>query len=124
MYRKVSLIFSLLSVFGFVWYMQSEQFVEKRRKKGPSRATLEQDCCQGFADVLKQIPQLLRSIAQVQQEALGAIEGYWQGDKEAFCSKASRQKLSSCNERLIALKEKVKDVLDECGRCVSEIRAT
>ncbi len=97
-------------------------FVQKREKKGPSLATLKENCCQSFGDVLKQVPACLNSISVVQAHAVDAIQGQWQGDSSSFCAQASRQKLETCTKRLQAVHEKMEALLQEFESCVCELQ--
>ena len=116
----------MLALFGVtvlsVWY-GSAQFTEKRVKKGPSMATLKEQCCQEFGDILKQVPNMLRKVAALQEKALQAISGYWEGDKESFCNSASRQKLTTCKARLETLQEKISVLCQEVDSCMAELNA-
>ncbi|TET36234.1 hypothetical protein E3J61_00950 [Candidatus Dependentiae bacterium] len=120
---KRSVLVAVLSVSVVsVWYGMA-QFTEKRVKKGPSMATLKEHCCQEFGEILKQVPEMLRKVAALQEEAVQAISGYWEGDKESFCSTASRQKLTTCRVRLETLKEKISALCQEVDSCIAELNA-
>ncbi len=118
--RRVALFF-VMSCLLSAWYIAA-QFTQKREKKGPSIATLKEDCCSEFGDILKLIPDCLRKIGDIQEYAVAAIQGYWQGDKTSFCGCASRQKLTVCNERLRRLKQKMEASLTEFGLCIAELQ--
>ncbi len=120
---KRSIMVAVLSVSVVsVWYGMA-QFTEKRVKKGPSMATLKEQCCQEFGEILKQIPDTLRKVAALQESAVQAISGYWEGDKESFCSTASRQKLTSCRARLETVQEKISALCQEVDSCIAALNA-
>ena len=118
--RRIAIFFVVICLVS-AWYTTA-QFTQKREKKGPSLATLKEDCCQEFGEILKLVPDCLRKISDVQDLSVAAIQGYWQGDKTSFCGCASRQKLTACNERLHALKQKVEATLREFDLCIAELR--
>jgi len=121
MNRKMIGLFLCMCIV-FVWYGMA-QFTEKRVKKGPSMATLKEQCCQEFGDILQQLPDMLRHVAAVQEKAMYAIRGYWQGDKESFCSTASREKLTNCRARLEKVREKVSTLCQEMDSCIAALNA-
>jgi hypothetical protein len=117
------MMIGLLSIGAFfAWYGMAE-FTEKRVKKGPSMATLKEQCCQEFGEILKQIPDMLRKIATLQEKSIEAISGYWQGDKESFCSMASREKLTTCKAHLELVKAKMSALCQEVDSCIAGTNA-
>ncbi len=121
MNRNVMLVLLCVSVMS-VWYGMA-QFTEKRVKKGPSMATLKEQYCQLCGEMLREVPVLLRKVAALQENALQAISGYWEGDKESFCNSASRQKLTTCKARLETLQEKISALCAEVDSCMVELNA-
>lgn len=116
------MIIAILCGLG-VFLGRAAEFIEKRSAKTPSVSTLKEECCEQFGEILKQIPQLLRMIAQLQSEALVVIQGYWESDKQSWCAQASRQKLMVCRDRLTMLQKKIDHVIAECEQTLKEIKA-
>jgi hypothetical protein len=106
-----------------IYFGATAEFTEKRNKKNPSISLLKEECCEQFGELLKTVPSLLQSVAQVQTEAVNIIQGFWESDKQSWCEKASRQKLTVCNERLQALQAKINAVLEECQQTLKEVRS-
>ncbi len=98
------------------------EFVEKREKKNVSIATLKEECCEQFGELLKQIPSVLQMMARLQLESLAVIQGYWEGDKQSWCAVASRQKLLLCRERLTIVHKKINNMLAECEQALKDIK--
>jgi hypothetical protein len=105
-----------------IFYGVASEFIEKRPKKNLSINTLKEECCEQFGEILKLVPPLLQSVACIQKEALTAIQGYWQGEKQSWCERASRQKLTTCQERLHLLQARINAVLDECKETMKELQ--
>ena len=121
MMRKITILLVIVS-FISGWCV-TEEFVQRRvKKKGPSMATLKEECCRGFGEVLKLVPPFLRKISKVQDHAVCAIQGYWEGDKESFCGQASQQKLEICNERLKKLQANMQEMLKEFELCITALK--
>ncbi len=121
MKRKIILVTLSIGVFS-VWYGVA-QFTEKRIKKGPSMATLKEQCCLEFGEVLKLVPDMLRKAAALQEKSIEAINGYWQGDKESFCNVASLEKITKCRARLEMVREKISVLCKEADSCIATLNA-
>ena len=104
--------------------MASSPFTEKRTKRGPSMATLQERCCEGFGDFLQSSAKLLQSIGALQQTSVDAVGGYAQSDKESWCYISPKTKLSHCKEKLAQLNEKIESVRAACDDLLREIKAS
>lgn len=117
--RRYAIIFTvgLLGIIG----LTAHEFTIKREKH-VSTNTLKEECCEQCGMLLKQIPILLHTVAQLQTTAVAAIEGYWQGDKQSWCAQASRQKLQLCRDRLMNVQKKIDMVLAECDQALKDMK--
>ena len=120
--KRIMLLVMLCVCAISAWYATAN-FTEKRVKKGPSMATLKEQCCEQFGEIVDLVPDLLRKVALVQEQATHAIRGQWQGDKESFCSTASRQKLTSCRAHLETLHGKIAALCTEMDSCVVQLNS-
>lgn len=100
----------------------ASEFIQKRPKKGPSMGALKEQCCQRFGDSVKQQAPLLSHIAQFQQKAIDAIEGYWQSDNSSWCLTASKEKLIAMNEKLALLEQQQKVLIAQYENLLKEIQ--
>lgn len=119
MVTKRSVIVSLL-LLGSSFLIASE-FIQKKSKKGPSMGALKEQCCQLFGDIVKEQASLLTQIAQFQQKAINAIEGYWQSDNSSWCLTASKEKLVQANEKLPRLETKLKLLIAEYENVLKDL---
>lgn len=120
---KRRLILALISVMVCVVWSGGAQFTEKRIKKGPSMSALKEQCCQLFGEIVGLIPDMLRNMADLQEKSVKSISGYWHGDKESFCSTASRETLAASKVSLEQLKEKMSALSHEIDSCLARLNA-
>lgn len=114
--------FSIMLIIGSTCALfAAEQFIAKKSPKGPSIATLKENCCEQLVDSIKQVPDLLSQVARFQQQSIIIVEGYWRSDKESFCQKASKEKLASCSAQLKKLNEKTEDIIAQYKKILSEL---
>lgn len=97
------------------------QFVEKRSKRGPSVSALKQACCEDLGDFLHAVGPCLVAVGELQERAVVAIQGYWQGDKCSFCERSSRAQLAAYKDRLCLLNEKIEGIVRECQACITAL---
>ena len=102
----------------------SAQFTEKRVKKAPSMNTLKESCCTAFGDVLHASAELFSSLANVQSQALKAVEAYAHGDKKGWCATASRETLSTCEKKLQSLHARIEILQQECKDTLRSLQAS
>lgn len=84
-------------------YLCAETFITPK-KKAPSLSKLKEECCQECAAILELTPEILRSIADIQQMALGNVRCYMDDGKEGFIASKSKEKLAASQEKLVALR--------------------
>ncbi len=64
---------------------KSNQFVAKKTKK-VSVSSMQKECCQQFGDVLTKLPELIKRVADVQQQVMSQVGSYMQGEKTGLWS--------------------------------------
>jgi hypothetical protein len=102
-----------------------EQFVIKKGQepsKKQSVSSLRDQCCQASGELLEQIPDLLRNIADIQQVATRMVAGYVQEDKKGFCHKATKEQLAACLDDLEQLQVQIDSLQVEISAKASKLR--
>jgi hypothetical protein len=89
-------------------------FTVKKKKKEPSVQVIKENCCELFGDLLKEIPTLLQETAHVQTRSLGAIQGFFESDKQSLCERMTKEQLSICNK-------KVETVLEQMDSLIAQL---
>lgn len=97
----------------------AESFVVKKSSKKPSLANLKEQCCEECGALLSLFPDIMRAMADVQTTAIKTIQGYWEGDKQSLCMRASKEQLESCCKKLTALRGQMNEMKKELQQQVS-----
>lgn len=74
-------------------------FVAKKKEKVPSANQLKQDCCEIHTEIIQMVPQMMRAMADVQEQAFDVLEKYCRGESTCL-AKASKQELDKYNKLL------------------------
>lgn len=93
---------ALVLMAGLCWGISGQpevEFVVPKKKPNQSIAALKDELADQLAQILKQIPSILRLLATTQDESLAALEQYAQGEKNCFWATATRQQLAQALER-------------------------
>lgn len=96
--KQTQYLILLISLFvgGFIL---SNQFVAKKKEKLPSTNTLKMDCCELHTEIIKMVPEMMRVIADVQQQAFEVLERYCKGESSCFTG-ASKEQLAKYGKLL------------------------
>lgn len=122
MIRQLKLgIVSFIMIFSTIIVYAS--FTEKRGKRGPSIGSLQESCCELFADFLQSSSRFLTVQGKMQLHAVDAIEGYARSNKESWCMNAPKQKLMLCKEKLEKCNTHFNELIEECKMVWHEINA-
>src|SRR3984957_13492275 len=76
------------------------EFVMPAKRGGPSAAVLKEEIVDQLALILKQVPDILRAVATVQEQSLKALEQYAEGQKKCFWDTASKEQLAAVAHRV------------------------
>lgn len=102
----------------FACFATGEDFVVVKKKKEPkcSRSKLQEQCCQEFAQQMKDCLQLHKELADLQELLLNQTIAYVEGDKEGIINKSDKNTLTmclneakKCTERLQSLKNELEN---------------
>ena len=101
--KKVVFLISALSC----CLLMANSFVVKKKSKGPSVATLKQECGEELGALLKLFSQILQEMGGIQE--LGVTKTYelLEDDKQSFFACAGKEQLSCCLEKMRCFKEKM-----------------
>lgn len=77
----------------------SNPFVAKKKEKVPSVNQLKQDCCEVHTEIIQTVPDMMRAIANVQQQAFDLLEKYCKGESSCL-SNATKEQLDKYNKLL------------------------
>ena len=95
---------------------KSNQFVAKKTKK-VSISSMQKECCQQLGDVLTELPELIKRIADVQQQVMSQVGSYMQGEKTGLWSadkktlETSLETVQSFEKQLHAMDKQLNDFL-------------
>ena len=79
--------------------MFANPFVAKKKEKIPSANQLKQDCCEVHTEIIQMVPQMMRVLADLQQQAFDVLERYCRGESSCFAG-ASKEQLDKYNKLL------------------------
>lgn len=99
MINKTTICLSMISIFFVtVFVLKAEEFVIEKKKKEPkcSRSKLQEQCCQEFAEQLKECSRLLKEVGEVQELLLNQTIAYIEGDGLALINSADKNGLTVC----------------------------
>ena len=101
--KKIVFLISTLSC----CMLMANSFVVKKKSKGPSVATLKQECCEELGTLLKLFSQMLQEMGAIQE--LGVIKTYelLEEDSESYFACAGKDQLSGCLDTMRGFKEKM-----------------
>lgn len=114
-------------VCGSFWCVIANQFVVKKtpekKSKELSRSKLQESCCQHMAELLREIPALLRSIADMQQAGMKHVCGFIEGDKAAALEKSDKEQLQEMHSKLTAMLAYVKEANGKLAQQAKDLQA-
>lgn len=80
-------------------FLFANPFVAKKKEKAPSANQLKQDCCEIHTEIIQMVPEIMRAMADMQQQAFDVLEKYCRGESTCL-AKASKQDLDKYNKLL------------------------
>lgn len=80
-------------------FIFANPFVAKKKEKIPSANQLKQDCCEVHTEIIQMVPEMMRVMADIQQQAFNVLEKYCRGESTCLAN-ASKQELDQYNKLL------------------------
>jgi len=113
--KRIVLVIGCISSF-----LIAEQFLIKN-KKTPSVSKLKEQCCEQYARIMQDVPDLLHVIADLQTKAITVIADYCDGDKTSSFQQASKDELLVYNQALSQIESILSNMKNQLAKQVEKL---
>ncbi|MCX5924678.1 MAG: hypothetical protein NT124_00060 [Candidatus Dependentiae bacterium] len=119
--KKTVLVLAL----GSFCCMVANQFVVKKQEKPKelSRSKVQEACCCDIADMLHELPLLLKQVATMQELGMKHLCGFFQGDKAAFIESADKEKLLKMHKQVTEMCAYLKEINSKLAEQTKNVQA-
>jgi len=99
----------VLLLFTSTVFIFAEQFIIKKgsARKKPSVARLKQECCEQFGSLLRELPLVLKKIADVQSLGVESVCAFFEDEKKGVFVNADKKQLQQVVETLSQLNDQM-----------------
>lgn len=113
--KQLALSLCITSLFGaFIFGGFTKPKIQSSNK-------IKEECGQLAATTLKQVPNLMHAIADVQAKTTDFLEDLLDGDSNGFCSTATRDQLELRRQRMVVFNRKMSEMEAEMKAFVKEM---
>ena len=103
-------------------YVCAQDLVIKK-KKNPSKSSIQQQCCECCVDLVQEIPAVIELLAQAQQEDMKHVYAYFEGDAQAVFSKAQKERLAQAADKMNELNKTLQNLKKELEQHIAFMRS-
>lgn len=106
---------------SLVCFALSNQFTVKQKNKLPSVSALKERCGECYADIVRMIPAIMHTVADVQTAAFDTLQRYCEGDSSCFGKNMSKEQLVKYNKLLNSMADSCQNFTTEITTLLKQI---
>lgn len=92
-------------------FVLAENFtIQKKKKKIPSKSTLQQHCCDAGAELIKEFAQILKQIGDMQLILADTMQAYFENNKKHVFMCATKEQLQQQKKNLYTVQRDVEQL--------------
>lgn len=115
-------LFFVCGMFASQFVVQGPQKKQSKAAKMPSRGKLQEMCCQEIVGILRELPQVLKGVADMQHEGMKQVCAFVEGDSACALKQIDGSALQQIHAELAAITESIKNMHQKCDQYAHKMR--
>jgi|GEM_PF-6454136 len=115
-------LFFVCGIFANQFIVPGPQKTQSKGGRAPSKSKMQEKCCQEIVGILRELPLLLKGVADMQQEGMKQVCGFVEGNDACMLKQANVHKLQQMHAELVAIAGSIKSMHQKCDQYAHKMR--